>query len=337
MLFVLPSAIAGIVTILLITAVLRKRVYLPLDFPNHRSLHKTPTPRIGGLAMMCGILSGSVSAYLLVIAELPLSLLLIAFSMAAVSFIDDWRGLAIHWRFLAHLIAAGLFMFLFSPSLPYWQAGLLLIAIIWMINLYNFMDGSDGLAGGMALFGFSAYAVAAWMAGDAGLAALSLLIAASALGFLIFNFSPARVFMGDAGSIPLGFLAAALGLLGWIRGYWPLWFPLLVFSPFVADASITLVRRLLRRERIWQAHKTHYYQRLIQLGWGHRKMALWEYALMAVCIASAIWGVRQEISVQWLILGFWSLTYIVLARLVHWREAVAGASKSRKRYIEQRN
>lgn len=305
------------------------RARLPLDYPNHRSLHRAPTPRIGGVTMMCGMLAGSASTYFLVTTEFPLLLLLIAFLMAAVSFVDDWRGLAIHWRFLAHFLAAGLFLYLFLPPLPYWQAGLLLLAVVWTTNLYNFMDGSDGLAGGMALFGFSAYAAAASVAGDAGLAALSLLIAASALGFLFFNFSPARIFMGDAGSIPLGFLAAALGLLGWIRGYWPLWFPPLVFSPFVADATITLARRALRGERIWQAHKTHYYQRLIQLGWGHRKVALWEYGLMAACIASAIWGMRQEIAVQWLILGFWSLTYILLARLVHWLEAGVGRRRVR--------
>jgi len=86
--------------------------------------------------------------------------------------------------------------------------------------------------------------------------------------------------MGDAGAVPLGFLAAALGLIGWLQRDWAWWFPVLVFAPFIADASVTLVRRLLRREKVWQAHFDHYYQRLVRLGWGHRTTALAEYALM---------------------------------------------------------
>jgi UDP-N-acetylmuramyl pentapeptide phosphotransferase/UDP-N-acetylglucosamine-1-phosphate transferase len=149
-----------------------------------------------------------------------------------------------------------------------------------MTNLYNFMDGSDGLAGGMALFGFGMLALGAWMNHNETLAVLNLCIAAAALGFLFFNFPPAKLFMGDAGSIPLGFLAAAMGLLGWQQGSWGIWFPLLVFSPFIADASVTLTKRTLRGVKITEAHREHYYQRAIQMGWTHRNMAFLEYALM---------------------------------------------------------
>ena len=173
-----------------------------------------------------------------------------------------------------------------------WQA-VLALATMWVTNLYNFMDGSDGLAGGMALFGFGAYALAAWLAGDAVFVVVAASIAAAAAAFLVFNFPPAKVFMGDAGSIPLGFLAAALGILGWRAGHWPLWFPVLVFSPFIIDASVTLARRLLRGERVWRAHRSHYYQRLVQLGWGHRNTALAEYALMAGCGAARALGARS--------------------------------------------
>jgi UDP-N-acetylmuramyl pentapeptide phosphotransferase/UDP-N-acetylglucosamine-1-phosphate transferase len=106
---------------------------------------------------------------------------------------------------------------------------------------------------------------------------------------LLFNFDPARIFMGDVGSIPLGFLAASLGLVGIQREVWPLWFPVLVFAPFIVDATVTLLRRAWRREKIWQAHREHYYQRLVQSGWSHRKLALHEYALMAAISASACW------------------------------------------------
>jgi UDP-N-acetylmuramyl pentapeptide phosphotransferase/UDP-N-acetylglucosamine-1-phosphate transferase len=98
--------------------------------------------------------------------------------------------------------------------------------------------------------------------------------------------------MGDAGSVPLGFLAAALGLSGWERGLWSPWVPLLVFSPFLADATATLARRVLSGKRFWQAHHDHYYQRLIRMGWSHRRTALGAYALMlgAAVIALALAG-----------------------------------------------
>jgi UDP-N-acetylmuramyl pentapeptide phosphotransferase/UDP-N-acetylglucosamine-1-phosphate transferase len=135
--------------------------------------------------------------------------------------------------------------------------------------------------------------------------------------------------MGDAGSIPLGFLAAALGFLGWHAGHWPLWFPVLVFSPFIVDATVTLARRVLRRERFWRPHRTHYYQRLVQLGWGHRNTALAEYALMAGCGAGALWALGQPTTAQVALLVGASLVYFVLAALVDvaWRRHSEGTQR----------
>ncbi len=156
------------------------------------------------------------------------------------------REIAAHWRLAAHLGAGALFAggALVEHGLA--AGALAALCIAWMANLYNFMDGSDGLAGGMALIGFSFYGVAAAAAGSTPFALLNFSIAAAAAAFLVFNFHPARIFMGDAGSVPLGFLAAALGILGWLRNDWTWWFPLLVFSPFIIDASVTLARRHLR-------------------------------------------------------------------------------------------
>jgi UDP-N-acetylmuramyl pentapeptide phosphotransferase/UDP-N-acetylglucosamine-1-phosphate transferase len=150
------------------------------------------------------------------------------------------------------------------------------------------MDGADGLAGGMALAGFGAYAIAASQAGLPAIAALSAAVAAASAAFLLFNFAPARIFMGDVGSVPLGFLAGALGILGWRAGGWPLWFPMLVFAPFACDATLTLLKRALRRERLSQAHREHYYQRLVRMGFGHRGTAWIEYAAMAGCAGLAL-------------------------------------------------
>jgi UDP-N-acetylmuramyl pentapeptide phosphotransferase/UDP-N-acetylglucosamine-1-phosphate transferase len=180
------------------------------------------------------------------------------------------------------------------------------------MNLYNFMDGSDGLAGGMTVFGFGALGAAAvGSATDIGLA--SLCIAAAAAGFLFHNFHPARVFLGDAGSIPLGFLAGSLGLAGWARESWPLWFPVLVFSPFVIDASLTLAARLLRGEKPWRAHREHAYQRMVAGGLGHRRTALLWYLLMAACAFSGLLGLGLSASGQWILLAAWAGLYGILA------------------------
>jgi UDP-N-acetylmuramyl pentapeptide phosphotransferase/UDP-N-acetylglucosamine-1-phosphate transferase len=174
----------------------------------------------------------------------------------------------------------------------------LVVAVAWITNLYNFMDGSDGLAGGMAMIGFGAYAVAAWWGQNAALAAFCLALSAAALAFLLHNHHPARIFLGDVGSIPLGFLAAALGVVGWRNDVWPLWFPVLVFAPFIADATITLVRRLLRRQRVWQAHRDHYYQRMVRMGLGHRGTAWTGYAVMLLCAGAALAGRGQAPALQ---------------------------------------
>jgi UDP-N-acetylmuramyl pentapeptide phosphotransferase/UDP-N-acetylglucosamine-1-phosphate transferase len=263
---------------LLLAWLLRKGISLPMDHPNERSLHVTPTPRIGGLGIMAGVFvaAGLLAAEGLLQPALPV--VLAAFVLAAVSVLDDVRGLPVALRFTVHFVAAlGCLL-----ALGITGSALLLgtLAVVWMTNLYNFMDGSDGLAGGMAAIGFGALALAAWLGDAHGIAALCAAIALAALAFLRFNFPPARVFMGDAGSIPLGFLAAALGILGVQQNVWPGWFPLLVFSPFIVDASVTLARRGWRGEKIWRAHRSHYYQRAILLGATHRQLALVAYGLM---------------------------------------------------------
>jgi len=300
----------------LVLALLKRGARLPLDQPNERSLHVAPVPRIGGL----GIVAGTLLAFVFTRAE-PLLAALVA-ALAAVSFIDDRAHLPAALRFAAHIAAAAIFVFFALPDVSVVWRLALVIAAVWLTNLYNFMDGSDGLAGGMALFGFGAYALAAWLAGDVVFTIIAASIAAAALAFLAFNFHPARVFMGDAGSIPLGFLSAALGLLGWRADYWPLWFPVLVFAPFFLDASVTLARRIVAGERFWEAHRSHYYQRLVQLGWGHRNTALAEYALMAACGAAALWSLGQSQKMQWMTLAGAAICFVVLATLVDvaWRK-----------------
>lgn len=288
---------------------------LPLDNPNERSLHVSPVPRTGGLAIMAAVLAAGLA---LGASFVTLGCTL---ALAVVSFIDDRGGLPARVRFLAQGIAAAVWLAVALPAAPLWLLPILFLAIVWVTNLYNFMDGMDGLAGGMAAFGFGAYAVAFWLAGDATGALFSASIAAAAIAYLRFNFHPARIFMGDVGSIPLGFLVAVVGLQGWRDGAWPIWFPVAVFSPFVFDATVTLLRRAARGERIWEAHRTHYYQRLVQLGWGHRNTALAEYALMAGCAVVALAALRVPLTVQVAVCVAGAVAYAVLALAVDgaWR------------------
>jgi UDP-N-acetylmuramyl pentapeptide phosphotransferase/UDP-N-acetylglucosamine-1-phosphate transferase len=279
---------------------------IALDRPNPRSLHDAPVPRTGGLGLMSGIFTAFIFL------GLPWPLWIGLGILIVVSVADDIYNLSAVWRLLAHFAAAALAMayLLFgSFGLP-----LTLLAIVitaWMTNLYNFMDGSDGLAGGMTLFGFGFYGIAAWIAGDPAFALLSVSVATAGLAFLLFNFHPARIFLGDAGSIPLGFLAASLGCMGWLQNDWPVWFPLMVFSPFIMDASVTLAKRALERKKIWRAHREHYYQRLVQVGWGHRKTAWFEYALMLAAGASGLWAIRQDTPLQLALLFCWGFFYLL--------------------------
>jgi len=259
-----------------------------LDRPNHRSLHVSPIPRIGGVAM--------IPAALIAIAVWGgyWEIVVLAAVLMALSLIDDWRHLRPSVRLLGHLVCAVAVIWMLLPDLPLAFVFALAIAVAWITNLFNFMDGSDGLAGGMALIGFGAYAVAAGGTHPM-LGAAALAVCGAAGAFLLFNFPPARVFMGDAGSIPLGFLAAALGLVGWRAGLWPLWFPVVVFGPFMVDASVTLARRIVKGERVWEAHRSHYYQRLILSGWTHRRTAFWEYALMLLSAVIAIVSINRSV------------------------------------------
>ena len=277
--------LAFVITFIAVQLLLTRFARFALDRPNERSLHEHPVPRTGGLAVLIGIAAappfGGTELWL------PLGL---ALMLAAVSFADDLKGLPVAARLGAHLAAAGVLAWYELSPIYLWQAALIVLGIAWLTNLYNFMDGSDGLAGGMTLIGFAAYAVAAGRAHEPELATTCLCIAAAAAAFLVFNFHPARIFLGDVGSIPLGFLAGALGMVGWTDEAWPLWFPVAVFAPFIADATLTLARRLARGERVWQAHRDHYYQRMVRSGLGHRGTACIAYVLMLLCAGAGLIG-----------------------------------------------
>ena len=305
-----------------------------LDHPNERSLHVRPTPRTGGVAILAGLTLAVLLWMATNAVSVGLGWLVAGTGLVAVlSFLDDRRSLPVSGRILGHVLAAGavvggggwqlsgLTLPTMDIVLPEWLGMTLsVLFLVWMTNLYNFMDGMDGFAGGMAVFGFGALAVLGGLAGNMPFLSVSLLVAAASAGFLPLNFPPARIFMGDTGSAALGLLAGGLCLWGDSAGVFDLWIGLLVFSPFIVDATLTLLRRMLRGERVWEAHRAHYYQRLVRLGWGHRKTVLWEYALMAACATTAWWAVRQSPATQWWVLGGWAAAYAVLVSWVSFLE-----------------
>jgi UDP-N-acetylmuramyl pentapeptide phosphotransferase/UDP-N-acetylglucosamine-1-phosphate transferase len=273
-----------------------------LDRPNARSMHSRPIPRVGGLPLLVAgwglaALAAPGGPATAAAFSLPLVLLMLVGGLV------DRIGLAALPRVLAQLACAAPLAASWSMRLAehapahlhFALAGLLavlaIVAVTWAINLYNFMDGSDALAGLMTAIGFGALAIAS--PGSAlGMAAAC--VAGAALGFLVHNRPPARVFLGDVGSTALGFLAAAIAFEGMIAGHWPFWFPGIVFMPFWLDATLTLLRRALAGKRLSEAHRDHAYQRLALMGAGHAGTAIAYGLLMLADAAAALWLLQRS-------------------------------------------
>lgn len=305
-----------------------------VDEANHRSLHDGVKPRTGGLGILVGIGVGWIVSAGMGYPDGPVGLLGAgAIMVAAVSFLDDLRDTPALLRFTVHLAAGGVLLFAGLRLAAFEVPGLslelgmvsgmilTLLFVVWFVNLFNFMDGMDGFAGGMAVFGFGFLTVLGLMGGEPGFALASATVAAAAAGFLLFNFPPARVFMGDVGSAPLGFLVAAFALWADSAAIAPLWVSVMIFSPFFLDATVTAGRRVLRRERFWEAHKSHYYQRSVEAGWSHRRTVLVEYLLMMGCGVSAMLIVDKVASVQWTVIMAWLALYSVCVLGIRNREA----------------
>jgi Fuc2NAc and GlcNAc transferase len=273
-----------------------------IDIPNARSSHQLPTPRGGGLSMVIVFLLGLLSLFCLdLVTVSALWAFLGAGSIVAITgFLDDHGHIAARWRLLVHFSAAswGLYCLGGLPVLILPVPGFELVALdlgwlgqllavlylVWVLNLYNFMDGIDGLAsieaitvslGAALLYVLQTEVSALWIA--------PVLLAVTVCGFLVWNFPPAKIFMGDAGS---GFLGIVLGLLS-IQAAWLdssfLWSWLILLAVFITDATWTLFRRLLRGDKVYQAHCSHGYQYAARYYQSHKKVSL------AVAVINIIW------------------------------------------------
>lgn len=248
-----------------------------LDLPNQRSSHKRATPRGGGIAVIAAIVAG-FGILILAGQALPPGIgivLIVTIVLAGVSWIDDVRGLPAAMRFGLQAVCVGVSLYLLPlpipamiGGLPGWaQATIMGLAWLWFINLYNFMDGIDGITGVETLVISLGVAAVLQAGGGHALVAPALIIAASMPGFLRWNWPPAKIFMGDVGSVALGYLLGWL-LLASTSGGSTL-AAVIVAGYYVADATMTLFRRALRGEKVWRAHREHAYQKALQNGMTH--------------------------------------------------------------------
>lgn len=246
-----------------------------IDVPNARSSHSEPTPRGGGVAIVLSyLLALPILGFWGAIAvDVMWALLGTGACVAVLGFLDDHGHIPVRWRLIGHFTGAiwalfwlgglpPLTLFGFSLDLSWLGHLLAVVYLVWLLNLYNFMDGIDGLASIEAICVSLGGGLLYVLSGEARSAEvfLPLVLAAAVLGFLVWNFPPARIFMGDAGS---GFLGITLGILS-IQAAWVssqlLWAWLILLGVFVVDATFTLFRRLLRGDKVYEAHRSHAYQ-----------------------------------------------------------------------------
>jgi Fuc2NAc and GlcNAc transferase len=300
-----------------------------LDVPNDRSSHDTPTPRGSGLVIAVVCLGVYAALCLADGLKFSWGYFIGALLVAGISWLDDLRSVSFAWRLAVHLIAANLLILDLGPILnapsnanPISAYGYHLITIVWvvwLINAYNFMDGIDGIAGLQAVVAGFAWSILAGLNGAGPVSTYAGVVACASLGFLIHNWQPAKIFMGDVGSAFLGFTLASLPLLNTdnsqnnsttlsaIAGI------VFVFY-FVFDTVVTFTRRLLRGERVWQAHRTHLYQRMVISGMRHASVTL-IYGIFAA-ITSGLFILSTQpsaTSIPWTALTYCSIGIFSIA------------------------
>ncbi len=287
-------AVAALATRLALGVLTRRGI---VDQPNHRSSHDRPVPRGGGWGVVLAVLPAWALLGLYgnggpaIPALIAGSLLLVG-----VSWRDDLHSVPAGLRLLAQALAIGLGLgalppdvVVFQDMLPLWlDRAICFFGWLWFVNLYNFMDGIDGISAVETLSIAAGIVAIALLAGRLGApeAALTAALAGAVLGFAVFNWHPARIFLGDVGSVPLGYLAGWLLLDLAARGEWAA--ALLLPAYYLADATLTLLVRSARGARVWQAHREHAYQRAVAAGWRHDRVSLLILAGNAVLIGLAI-------------------------------------------------
>lgn len=308
------------ITGLMIIYARRAKLY---DVPNQRSSHSVPTPRGGGLGIVLVFLSFVALAFSL--NRLPsdaFSALFVGGTIVAViGFVDDHRHIPAKWRFLVQTLAAIIALSVLG-GLPDIQVGsarislglpgdfLAVVFIVWLVNLYNFMDGIDGIAAAEAICIAAGAAVLTVSNSSEFIVVLFLVFSAAAVGFLLWNWPPARIFMGDVASGFIGFVLAVFALISSAMDLLPIWVWLVLAGVFIVDATVTLLTRALRGEQWYSAHNNHAYQKASRAVQGHRPVTLAVILINCVWLLPIAWWVSQHPEFGW-----W-LTLVAWAPLV---------------------
>lgn len=313
-----------------------------LDVPNERSSHVTPTPRGGGLSIAAVVLVGLISGWMLgwLPARVGIALIGGVVMVGVIGWLDDCYSLRARPRLLVH-VAAALWTLAWLGGFPRLDVGagsvalgvagwvLAAVGIVWTVNFYNFMDGIDGIAGGEAVAVGTAGGVLLMLSGAPGLAGIAFLIAAASLGFLVWNWAPARIFMGDVGSGVLGYLFAALAIASENLGAVPVLVWVLLLGVFVVDATLTLIRRALDREAVFNAHRKHAYQRAVQAGWSHARVSTMALLLNAGLAGLAFLAIRLSGHMVAVVLGGLGALVVLHTVAIAWAmAAVRGAEEA---------
>lgn len=307
-----------------------------MDIPNARSSHKMPTPRAGGVAIVVTFIIGIMVIFMLadkaqIHQEYFWGFLLSAMLIALISFYDDLKAYTFKIKLITHLVAIVVVLVtgivLDQLALPLVGNVVLgwvgyAITFVWLLgltNAYNFMDGVDGMAALTAIIACSFFAWISFHLGSYFVYILSYTILAGAAGFLFWNWSPAKIFMGDTGSAFLGFVFACMAIIAArydVSHTTFLVIPMLLFH-FIFDTTFTLSRRAMAGENVTQAHRTHLYQLLVRMGLTHARVTLL-YGLMAIIQGfAAVWMVQSPGELRlWFFVPFIVLYFVLARRIV---------------------
>lgn len=302
-------AIISIASSIFFTGLLRRYALQRnvLDIPNSRSSHSVPTPRGGGLAIVLGFLIslGLMRSFDLIDNAFFLASFLAGITVAALGFLDDHGHIPARWRLLGHFLSAiwavywigglpSVTIFGLHVNLGWIGGALAVLYAVWMLNLYNFMDGIDGLASAEAICACSSAALIYWMLGYEELLWPPIYLALATAGFFYWNFPKARIFMGDAGSGFLGITLAIISLKAASFSSTLLWVWLILLGVFIVDATFTLMRRLLRGEKVYEAHRSHAYQYASRRFNAHVPVTLCVILINLVWLAPIAWLVAFD-------------------------------------------
>jgi Fuc2NAc and GlcNAc transferase len=323
-LFILVAVLSWLALRRLIPSLLVNNI---VDLPNDRNLHQGVIPRGGGLVIITSLLIALIVAALISDrTSLFTGLAVIVFAWASLSWWDDKSDLTPKFRLLIQLViciltvsAFGWVTQILGLSLSWFGPLLSVVGLLWMANLYNFMDGLDGLAASQTIVASISLAFWFFMHQDLALALVCVVVGASSYGFLLLNWNPAKIFMGDVGSIGLGGFFGTLFIIGSSRYDLSIVSFFVLFAVFIVDATATIIMRARRGEKIWLPHRQHFYQRLANAGYAHSKIALAGLILMLICSVFATLGVLYH-DMIWLSLIAVLLTTAVSAVLVIYLE-----------------